>query len=111
MKKAIEDINTIGGGSAGFYESFRESLNKMYEWFGSFTGKKEPASEPPNRSVGTNLVTKEGLAYVHAGERIIPKKFANDLTDTGPYKSKMEENYDAIFRRSFDTIRTLQNKP
>jgi hypothetical protein len=54
-------------------------------WITGLAGSSAPAPPPTVRDVGTNKITKEGLAYVHEGEMIVPKEFSQISSDTGPY--------------------------
>ncbi len=66
----IDGINALIGG-----------LNKIKfdvpDWIPLIGGKKFGFNIPkiPKLAVGTNYVAEDGLAYIHKGEAIIPKKF------------------------------------
>jgi hypothetical protein len=74
--------------------------------FASVTGTTTPTPSLPIREVGTNMVTKEGLSYLHAGERIIPKEYAQLSQDTGKYVPDVNMNNDPLSWK--DYFRTLE---
>ncbi len=96
----IDGINALIGG-----------LNKISfnipNWgiFGDLAGKKFGLNIPkiPKLAVGTNYVAQDGLAYLHKGEAVVPKKFNSQEYFNSLGNSDVLEKLDVL-------IETLEEK-
>ena len=121
MKKATETLNEIArsaglGNAASLIEEIRAGYGQALDWISNIIGTVIPATEKdktPTKDIGTNKVIKSGLAFVHEGEQIIPKKYANPLEDTGPYKINKKsvfdkEMFDTVMGKNLSDIQTME---
>ena len=85
VKKFISNIfSSIAGiikapinGVIGIINNILKAMNKIKvpDWVPGLGGKSVNFKMIPKLSVGTNYVQHEGLAYLHQGEAVVPKKY------------------------------------
>lgn len=70
-------IKTPINGVIGLINNVLKSLNKVKvpDWVPGLGGSKVNLPLIPKLATGTNYVQKEGLAYLHEGEAVVPKKY------------------------------------
>ena len=95
VKSFISNIfSTIGGiikapinGVITLINGVLKKLNKIKvpDWVPGLGGKGVNFPMIPKLSVGTNYVQREGLAYLHEGEAVVPKKYNPAVGGFGNY--------------------------
>lgn len=95
VKSFISNIfSTIGGiikapinGVIGLINGVLKQMNKIKvpDWVPGLGGKGVNFPMIPKLSVGTNYVQQEGLAYLHEGEAVVPKKYNPAVGGYGNY--------------------------
>lgn len=85
-------LNSISGISIAGIEPF--------SWIGY---NPLPVPQIPKLSVGTNYVAREGLAYIHEGEAVVPKKY-------NPALGNRDEEEKELLREQNSLLRALLEK-
>lgn len=94
-------FSTIGGiikapinGVIGLINGVLKQMNKIKvpDWVPGLGGKGVNFPMIPKLSVGTNYVQHEGLAYLHEGEAVVPKKYNPAVGGYGSYNQPIYVN-------------------
>lgn len=73
------------------FQSIGKVIGGIWSTITGGGGNKARAVEPAKMAIGTNYVPHDGLAYLHQGEAVIPKKYNQPYQPTG--MSQEERNY------------------
>ena len=87
VKGAVNGIIGAINGMINALNGVKINIPKVPDWIPGIGGRGGGSigfniPNVPSLDVGTNLVTRDGLAMIHAGEKVVPAK------TTGPYQSE-----------------------
>ncbi|MFM1581208.1 hypothetical protein ABGF48_03255 [Helcococcus bovis] len=75
----IDGINWVIGAPFRFINGILNKIGDInilgYHPFSFLSGDVIPVPQIPHLDVGTNYVARDGLAYIHEGEAVVPKKY------------------------------------
>lgn len=94
FKRVVNIIKAPINGLIGLINGVIKGLNKIKlpDWVPGIGGKGINIPLIPKLATGTNYVASEGLAYLHEGEAVVPKRYNPAIGGNGNYNQPVYVN-------------------